>query len=64
MLYEVITGVLEVCRVSGIDPKLTMGVGNDYNDFDLLEFTRHSFLTDNRITSYNVCYTKLLRHPK
>ena len=40
-------GVLEVCRVSGIDPKLTMGVGNDYNDFDLLEFTRHSFLTDN-----------------
>ena len=40
-------GVLEVCRVSNIDPGLTMGGGNDYNDFDLLEFTRHSFLTDN-----------------
>jgi len=40
-------GVLEVCRENDIDPKRTMGVGNDYNDFDLLEFTRHSFLTDN-----------------
>lgn len=43
-------GVLEVCRICGIDPVLTMGVGNDYNDFDLLEFTRHSFLTDNAPT--------------
>lgn len=40
-------GVLEVCREKGIDPKHTLGLGNDYNDFDLLEFTRHSFLTEN-----------------
>lgn len=40
-------GVLEVCKVCGIDPKLTLGLGNDYNDFDLLEFTQHSFLTEN-----------------
>lgn len=40
-------GVLEVCKVCEIDPKLTLGVGNDYNDFDLLEFTQHSFLTQN-----------------
>ena len=40
-------GVLQVCRRHGIDPAHTMSVGNDYNDFDLLEFTRHSFLTSN-----------------
>ena len=40
-------GVLKICQLHGIDPVHTMGVGNDYNDFDLLEFTQHSFLTDN-----------------
>lgn len=40
-------GVIEVCRACEINPKLTMGLGNDYNDFDLLEFTYHSFLTEN-----------------
>ncbi len=40
-------GVLAVCHDTNIDPKHTLGVGNDYNDFDLLEFTKHSFLTEN-----------------
>lgn len=40
-------GVLEICRRNGIHADQTLGVGNDYNDFDLLETTRHSFLTDN-----------------
>ncbi|MCK3685439.1 HAD family hydrolase [Maribellus sp. YY47] len=40
-------GVREVCRLSGVEVDETMGIGNDYNDFDLLEFTRHSFLTYN-----------------
>jgi hydroxymethylpyrimidine pyrophosphatase-like HAD family hydrolase len=31
----------------GINSKMTLGIGNDYNDFDLLEFTAHSFLTGN-----------------
>ena len=30
-----------------INRENTVGIGNDYNDFDLLEFTNHSFLTDN-----------------
>ena len=30
-----------------IDPANTLGIGNDYNDIDLLEFTEHSFLTNN-----------------
>ena len=40
-------GVLFLCNLLGIDPDHTLGIGNDYNDIDLLEFTAHSFLTDN-----------------
>ena len=40
-------GVLFLCNVLNIDPEDTLGIGNDYNDIDLLEFTAHSFLTDN-----------------
>ncbi len=40
-------GVFEVCRRHDIDPKHTLGIGNDYNDFDMLEMTQHSFLTKN-----------------
>lgn len=40
-------GVLEVCRINDIKPEQTLGVGNDYNDIDLLETTQHSFLTSN-----------------
>ncbi|MFV0593222.1 MAG: HAD-IIB family hydrolase [Draconibacterium sp.] len=40
-------GVNEICKLTGIGVDETMGIGNDYNDFDLLEFTRHSFLTNN-----------------
>lgn len=40
-------GVREICKLTGVKVDETMGLGNDYNDFDLLEFTRHSFLTNN-----------------
>jgi Cof subfamily protein (haloacid dehalogenase superfamily) len=40
-------GVLHLCNLLGIPPEKTLGIGNDYNDIDLLEFTGHSFLTDN-----------------
>ena len=40
-------GVNKICQLAGIDPSQTMGLGNDYNDFDLLDFTEHSFLTEN-----------------
>jgi len=40
-------GVNEVCKLFGIDKNYTLGVGNDYNDFDLLDFTAHSYLTEN-----------------
>jgi Cof subfamily protein (haloacid dehalogenase superfamily) len=40
-------GVLHLCNLLGISPENTLGIGNDYNDLDLLEFTEHAFLTDN-----------------
>ncbi|NQU52263.1 MAG: HAD family phosphatase [Bacteroidetes bacterium] len=40
-------GVNEICKLHEIDQKETVGIGNDYNDFDLLDFTGHSFITNN-----------------
>ena len=40
-------GVKHICNLLNIKQKETLGLGNDYNDFDLLEFTGHSFLTEN-----------------
>jgi Cof subfamily protein (haloacid dehalogenase superfamily) len=40
-------GVKHICNLLEIKPNETLGIGNDYNDFDLLDFTGHSFLTEN-----------------
>lgn len=40
-------GVNFICEMLGIAKQQTIGLGNDYNDFDLLDFTTYSFLTDN-----------------
>lgn len=40
-------GVKHICKLLNIGSDETLGIGNDYNDFDLLEFTGHSFLTEN-----------------
>ena len=40
-------GIKHICEMHRIDPGQTLGIGNDYNDFDLLEFTAYSFLTEN-----------------
>ncbi len=40
-------GIRHICEILEIDNQHTLGLGNDYNDFDLLEFTAHSFLTEN-----------------
>lgn len=40
-------GVKLICDDLNVDYKSTLGIGNDYNDFDLLDFTLHSFLTEN-----------------
>ncbi len=40
-------GVKHICSLLNINRNETLGLGNDYNDFDLLEYTGHSFLTGN-----------------
>jgi Cof subfamily protein (haloacid dehalogenase superfamily) len=40
-------GLKFVCDRLGIEYINTLGIGNDYNDFDLLDFTGHSFITEN-----------------
>lgn len=40
-------GVKKVCDMLDIEQRHTLGVGNDYNDLDLLEFTGYSFLAGN-----------------
>jgi Cof subfamily protein (haloacid dehalogenase superfamily) len=40
-------GVKFICDTLEIDPECTLGIGNDFNDLDLLEFTNYSYLVDN-----------------
>ncbi|MFW5830840.1 MAG: HAD hydrolase family protein [Prolixibacteraceae bacterium] len=40
-------GVRQICDLLNINPQNTVGIGNDYNDLDLLDYTAHSYLTEN-----------------
>ena len=40
-------GVKFICEKEQIKPACTLGIGNDYNDLELLEFTNFSYLVEN-----------------
>ena len=40
-------GVKFICDTLHIDHECTLGIGNDFNDLDLLEFTNYSYMVDN-----------------
>ena len=40
-------GVKFVCDLLQIEHECTLGIGNDFNDLDLLEFTNYSYIVDN-----------------
>lgn len=40
-------GVRFVCEKENINATGTLGIGNDYNDIELLEYTHHSYLVEN-----------------
>jgi len=40
-------GVKFICEKENIKPDHTMGIGNDYNDIELLKFTRYSYIVEN-----------------
>jgi hypothetical protein len=52
-------GVNYLCRMLDIHPAETCGIGNDYNDIDLLEFTACSFITENAPFEIKNRYTKV-----
>ena len=49
-------GVKHVCDLLDIEYKNTLGIGNDYNDFDLLDFTEYSFITENAPSEISTRY--------
>ena len=40
-------GVKFVCDALNIEHEYTLGIGNDFNDLDLLEFTNYSYIVEN-----------------
>ena len=40
-------GVKFICDTLQIDHEHTLGIGNDFNDLDLLEFTNFSYIVEN-----------------
>ncbi|MFO8054937.1 MAG: HAD hydrolase family protein [Bacteroidales bacterium] len=36
-----------LCRQKGIDIQATLGIGNDFNDLDLLRATQYSYVVEN-----------------
>ena len=49
-------GVQHICDLHDIEYGSTMGIGNDYNDFDLLDFTAYSFMTENAPSEISELY--------
>jgi len=49
-------GVKHICDLLNIKYTNTIGIGNDYNDIDLLDFTGHSFITENAPAEINKLY--------
>jgi len=40
-------GIAEICEIKGIDRKETLGIGNDFNDLEMLDFTHLSYVVHN-----------------
>lgn len=40
-------GIAEICAMKGIDRKETLGIGNDFNDLEMLDFTHLSYVVHN-----------------
>ncbi len=49
-------GVKHICDLLKIDQQQTVSIGNDFNDLDLLEFTRYSFVTENAVPELKEIY--------
>jgi len=55
-------GIEEICRITGISQQNTLGIGNDFNDLEMLEFTQHSYVVDNAPEELKMKYLNSLAH--
>ncbi len=55
-------GIEEICRITGISRENTLGIGNDFNDLEMLEFTQHSYVVDNAPEELKMKYLNSLAH--
>ena len=55
-------GIEEICRITGIDRKDTLGIGNDFNDLEMLDFTHLSYVVDNAPEELKRKYLNSLAH--
>ena len=55
-------GIEEICRITGIAQQNTLGIGNDFNDLEMLEFTQHSYVVDNAPEEMKMKYLISLAH--
>ncbi len=55
-------GIEEICRITGISRENTLGIGNDFNDLEMLEFTQHSYVVENAPEALKMKYLISLAH--
>ena len=55
-------GIEEICRITGIARENTLGIGNDFNDLEMLDFTHHSYVVDNAPEELKLKYLISLAH--
>ncbi len=55
-------GIEEICGITGIKRENTLSIGNDYNDLEMLEYTRHSYVVNNAPEELKLKYLISLGH--
>lgn len=55
-------GIEEICRITGIEQESTLGIGNDFNDLEMLDFTHHSYVVGNAPEELKIKYLISLAH--
>ncbi len=55
-------GIEEICQITGIARENTFSIGNDFNDLEMLEYTRHSYVVENAPEELKMKYLISLAH--
>jgi Cof subfamily protein (haloacid dehalogenase superfamily) len=55
-------GIEEICRITGIARENTLGIGNDFNDLEMLDYTHHSYVVGNAPEELKLKYLISLAH--